>query len=85
MYQNVQGAIRCQPVLDYFSHLPGVRDVCWDTDNLVSLTGERCGRTGEFVCLAIGDDEPGASPCKRLGYGTSKTLRRASDERNLAC
>lgn len=53
--------------------------------DLVSLAGERCGRTGECVCLAIGDDEPGASPCKRLGYGTSKTLRRASDERNLAC
>src|SRR5205823_13940724 len=71
--------------LDDLGHLPGVRNVCWHTDDLVPLTSERCGCICEFCYLAIGDDEPCASPCERLGYGTPNTLRRSGHERDLTC
>jgi hypothetical protein len=71
-------------VLDHLTHLPGIRDICWHTDDLIALAGERYGRMREFLCLAIGDNKscPGCREC--LGDGTPNTLRCTSNQGYLA-
>src|SRR4029434_323774 len=84
VHQNVERTVNAQTVLNHLAHLPGMRDICWHTDGLIALTGARCSRMSEFLCLAIGDNEACPGCRERLGDGTPNTLRCASDQRHLA-